>query len=279
VERVLDNDFGTTRQSIQPSLFSFLTKPIVWGFKFLWNIINFIFELFPKRIRYQTISKPFHEKFKELYGEKGPVFLQGSYSQALEKAKQDLLFLLVILHSEDHDDTHQFCIETLVSEPFVNYINEKNILVWGGNVKESEAYKVSTMLGATKYPFMAFIALHENRMKVVHRFEGMIPATSLVDTMDRLIERLNRPYEVARQERASREAARSIREQQDAAYQESLRLDREKADRLRLEQQEQMEKEQQEQDLAKDVERKKLVFLVKTEKARIQETIGIESRT
>jgi FAS-associated factor 2 len=205
------------------------------------------------------LAREFQQQFREQYGEKGPQFFEGSYSQALETAKKELQYLLVLLHSEDHDDTHQFCVETLSSEAFVQYIHEKNIIIWGGNIKFSEPYKVSTMLGATRYPFMAAIALHENRMKVIHRFEGLESVSKVTEIMDRLMERLDRSYEQARQERASRDAARLIREQQDAAYQESLRLDREKAERARKEMEYQRQQEEAEKQLAMEVERKREV--------------------
>ena len=210
----------------------------------------------------EELAKQFQLKFIEMYGDKGPSFYQGSYSQALDTAKKELKYLLVVLHSQDHDDTHQFCIDTLTNETFTNYITAKNMLIWGGNIKYSEPFKVSTMLHATRFPFMAFVALHENRMKVVHRFEGIQSTTSIIDHLDRLVQRLDRSYDLVRQERASRDSARQIREQQDAAYQESLRIDREKAEMRRQEQELQKEKERAEQNAQLDLERKRTVLLV-----------------
>jgi FAS-associated factor 2 len=199
-------------------------------------------------------------KFKQTYGEKGPPFFEGSYSQALNMAKQELKYLIVVLHSEDHDDTHQFCVETLTNEQFVNYISDQNMLIWGGDVKQSEAYKVSIMLGVTRYPFMALIALHDNLMKVAHRFDGITSTANIIETINRLVVRLDRSYELARQERASRDADRRIREQQDAAYEESLRQDREKAEKNRLEQELQSQKENKEKELLEELERKRRVL-------------------
>lgn len=83
----------------------------------------------------------FIELFESRYGENHVEFFKGGYSQALEKARKELRFMLVILQSDDHDDTQEFSRETLTSSRVIEFIKEKNILVWGGNVRESEAHK------------------------------------------------------------------------------------------------------------------------------------------
>lgn len=60
--------------------------------------------------------------YEENYGYVHPVFYQGTYSQALNDAKQELRFLLVYLHCEEHEDTAKFCrwCTMLVSFAFLN---------------------------------------------------------------------------------------------------------------------------------------------------------------
>jgi FAS-associated factor 2 len=48
-----------------------------------------------------------------------PNLIQRINSQVLEKAKQDLQFLLVYLHSPSHADTGRFCRTTLSSPELV----------------------------------------------------------------------------------------------------------------------------------------------------------------
>lgn len=38
-----------------------------------------------------------------------PVFYQGTYAQALNDAKKELLFLIVYLHSDSASETQNFC--------------------------------------------------------------------------------------------------------------------------------------------------------------------------
>lgn len=51
----------------------------------------------------------FINSFNENYGPHHPVFYQGSYSQALNDAKQELRFLLVYLHADNNQDCTNFC--------------------------------------------------------------------------------------------------------------------------------------------------------------------------
>ena len=125
----------------------------------------------------------------------------GSYSQALDAAKRDLKFLVVYLHSHNHDDTDQFCIDTLCTQVFTSFLAQNDFLFWAGDIRKSEAFKVGAIVGAVKYPFMAMIALHENRMKIVHRFLGLTSAEDCVQTLQRLKSQLEPTYVAARAER------------------------------------------------------------------------------
>jgi FAS-associated factor 2 len=110
------------------------------------------------------------------------------------------------------------------------------------------------MLGATRYPFMALVAYHESRMKVIHRFLGVCPPEECIDVFVRVANQMDPAYVAIRSERLSfklmvrtaRDAGRSIREQQDAAYQLSLQADREKADLMKKEQEEKLKVERSE---------------------------------
>lgn len=51
----------------------------------------------------------FIRTYEEHYGTNHPVFYQGSYSQALSDAKQELRFLLVYLHKDDDEEVDQWC--------------------------------------------------------------------------------------------------------------------------------------------------------------------------
>ncbi|ORZ14517.1 hypothetical protein BCR42DRAFT_329118 [Absidia repens] len=141
--------------------------------------------------------------------------------------------MLVVLSSDEHDDTEQFCRQTLTNEDLIEFIQSKNMLVWAGNVGQSEAHQVSCTLQATTYPFMAVIALHSAggsapKMSVVDRLEGPIPPATLIQRLDITVQRHGAVMNRMKMERDQRDMERRLREEQDQAYLESLKADQEK---------------------------------------------------
>lgn len=218
--------------------------------------------------RYSSSSKPhrdpkqavarFRTNFESLYGTRHPPFYEGSYSQALNDAKQNYRFLLVVLQSDEHDDTNSFNSQVLSSQELTDYVRQNDILVWCGNVSEADPFQVSTTLSATAFPFMALIAYHHprpigmttgpttgpGRMSVVERIEGLFSVERVIRILTAQYEKYNPPLVVLRAERAERETGRRIREMQDQAYQESLRVDREKERKAREEKDRMKEEEE-----------------------------------
>lgn len=187
----------------------------------------------------------FIRSYEEKYGSIHPVFYQGSYSQALSDAKQELRFLLVYLHKEEATDVDQWCRTTLANTDAIRYINT-HTLFWACNTQSGEGYKVAEALKAGTYPFLAVIVLRDNRMTIVGRMEGIPSPSELMTRLQTIIENNEISLIQTRQDRAERSAAQSLRQQQDQAYEESLRADQEK-DRRREE-----ERRAKEEQLAKE---------------------------
>ncbi|KAJ5613982.1 hypothetical protein N7528_007636 [Penicillium herquei] len=193
----------------------------------------------------------FIREFEEEHGSQPIPFLENGYNMALEKAHRDLKFLVVILLSPEHDDTNSWVRDTLLSPEVVEFINDSrnNLLVWGGNVKDSEAYQVSNSLRVTKFPFAAVMVHTPNvsstAMSVVGRIAGPTTPTELMDRLRKAISSNQEPLERIRASRAEQQASRSLREQQDSAYERSLAIDRERA-RQRREAEAAQQREEQE---------------------------------
>lgn len=143
----------------------------------------------------------FIRSYEERYGNIHPVFYQGSYSQALSDAKQELRFLLVYLHKDEAQDIDQWCRwniscdisvqsnnkdtlaqykegylllffffrNTLCDPEVIRYINT-HTLFWACNVKSGEGYKVAEALKPGSYPFLTLIVLKDNKMTIVGRY-------------------------------------------------------------------------------------------------------------
>ncbi|RDD42132.1 FAS-associated factor 2 [Trichoplax sp. H2] len=147
-------------------------------------------------------SIAFLEAFQRDFGERCPTFYRGSYKQAVNSAKEGLQFLLVYIHSRMHQDTDTFCREVLCNEQFVEFINNNQVLTWGGDVDTYEGYREACeALRPATFPFLAVISQRDNKMVVVKRIEGLLELDEVVAMLKQTFED-NEPYlVVARDER------------------------------------------------------------------------------
>lgn len=187
-----------------------------------------------------------------------PVFYQGTYAQALNDAKRELKFLLIYLHSEISSptvhtgqqritETVSFCRNTLSNRDVIEYIN-RNMLFWACDVSSPEGYRVSHSINARQHPILVIIGLRDNKMTVMGRMEGDCTPDELLARMRRVVGDNERWLNTARNERLERSMTQTLRAQQDVAYEESLKADREKERKRQMERDEQkkIEKELQE---------------------------------
>ncbi|OBT90174.1 hypothetical protein VE02_00927 [Pseudogymnoascus sp. 03VT05] len=183
----------------------------------------------------QDTAARFKREFDEEYGSNSLQFFTNGYAQALDLAKKDLKFLMIIIMSPEHDDTSSFIRDTLLSPEVTAIINDpsNNILLWAGNVQDSEAYQVSTALRCTKFPFTALIThtaeSGPTSMSVVARLTGPMSASTYVAKLQNTISAYTAQLNEARQARSAQQFERTLRQEQDSAYERSLAQDRERA--------------------------------------------------
>jgi FAS-associated factor 2 len=177
----------------------------------------------------------FKREFEEEHGPNTLPFYENGYAQALDLAKKELKFLLVVLVSPEHDDTSSFIRDTLLSPEVQAFLNDpaNNIILWAGNVQDSEAYQVSTALRCTKFPFGCLIS-HTNQngpstMSIVARLAGPMPAGTYLAKLQNAITTYSAQLNEARSARVAQQMERNIRNEQDSAYERSLARDRELA--------------------------------------------------
>ncbi|CAE6426200.1 unnamed protein product [Rhizoctonia solani] len=169
-----------------------------------------------------------------------PNFYIGSYEEALRTAQRELRVLCVILVSEEHDDVAQFKRNVLANEEVVNTLTENNFVVWGGDVRDRESYQASLKLAATTYPFVAFISLlpppstrssstsTASQLSVVSRLNPLSPAAFVTDISHTVIPRTQPFLQRLRAAEQQRVRERQLREEQDRAFEESMRRDGER---------------------------------------------------
>ncbi|KAF7324835.1 UBX domain-containing protein [Mycena kentingensis (nom. inval.)] len=166
-----------------------------------------------------------------------PDFTLGTYEDVLRTCQRDLRIGCVVLVSEEHDDVLEFKRSTLTDSAFVRVLQENEVVVWGGDVRDREAYSVSHKLSATTYPFVAFLALQPRpgsssstspTMTILSRHQGSAETTAsklVAHIENQLLPRVN-PF-LARLRGAQHAAAadRALREEQDRAFQEAAARD------------------------------------------------------
>ncbi|KAI0201860.1 UBX domain-containing protein [Astrocystis sublimbata] len=177
----------------------------------------------------------FRREFEEEYGTSALPFHEGGFAQALDLAKRDLKFLLIVLMSPEHDDTEVFTRDTLLAPEVVAFINDpaNNIVLWGGNVLDSEAYQVATEYNCTKFPFSCLVCLTpkegSTRMSIVKRLGGPLSAATYLAEIQTAINKYAPDLAGVRAERTAQQFSRDLRTEQDDAYERSLARDRERA--------------------------------------------------
>ncbi|KAK7023784.1 UBX domain-containing protein [Favolaschia claudopus] len=202
-----------------------------------------------------------------------PDFTVGTYEEALRTCQRDARIACIVVVSEEHDDVPEFKRTTLTDPTFVRLLHEHNILVWGGDVRDREAYSASLKLQATTYPFVAFVALQPKRtlrsansnsgsgsptLTVLSRHQGSpsgptSPATLVAHLESQLLPRVN-PF--LAQLRAAQQVAaadRALREEQDRAFRETAARDTARIEAL-MQADARAKREAEEARLAKEME-------------------------
>eukprot|EP00096_Caligus_rogercresseyi_P012806 TRINITY_DN5484_c0_g1_i1.p1 TRINITY_DN5484_c0_g1~~TRINITY_DN5484_c0_g1_i1.p1 ORF type:complete len:479 (+),score=138.37 TRINITY_DN5484_c0_g1_i1:138-1574(+) len=240
---------GTLPPSEQPStsftLMSYGTSLFLFPFRFAYRVLHFFSSYLLSFFPLEAPTSPgvdvaeFIASFRSEYENRGSEgaypsthlpFLSLSYHSALESAKRDLKFLLVYIHSPKHHRIREFVNDTLLSTEFREFLENRSheLLLWGASVESREGYNVSRALRESSYPFLSLVVLRGNRMVSVGRVEGYVEPPALISRLEAIISD-NEAYVVAaRVDREERNLTQSLREEQDAAFQESLRLDRDR---------------------------------------------------
>ncbi|KRX59953.1 FAS-associated factor 2-B [Trichinella sp. T9] len=195
--------------------------------------------------------------FDDRYGTDHPTFYRGTYKDALNDAKRELRYLFVYLHSNYHELSDVFCREVLCNSEFVALVNSSG-LFWACSTNTSEGVRVSNAMRDSAYPFLALICLRNGRMSIVFRQEGFSRAPELIARLRQTMEENDIHMLLARQERENSAMNQLLRQQQEEAYNEALRIDRENEKR-------QMEEEERQKQAMEELKRAEEAIKIKKE--------------
>ena len=129
-----------------------------------------------------------------------PDFLECAYSHALFIVKKEIKWLLVYIESDQNNDAINFTNDVLTNEEFLTFIKDRNILVWGNDISESEAYQICNQFKITKLPFLGLFCLTVNQTPTTSGMRASLPSLSLVmkiqgyKTLDYTLKKFNRAF-------------------------------------------------------------------------------------
>lgn len=128
------------------SPFTTIYRILAFITSFLPFISRFILPTTPTRrqLNPQDTASRFIREFEERYGREHVPFEDRGYAEVTQQVKVNLQFLLVILVSEEHDDTAGFCRDVLCDVELLNWVRVNECVVWAGNVADSEAHTGTT---------------------------------------------------------------------------------------------------------------------------------------
>ncbi|CAN1299714.1 Plant UBX domain-containing protein 10 [Linum perenne] len=156
--------------------------------------------------------------FEREYGTRRPNFVTVGFMDALQRSRDSYKLLFVYLHSPDHSDSPVFCEETLCSEVLTDFVNH-NFVSWGGSIRASEGFKMSSSLKASRYPFCAVVMPATNqRIALLQQIEGPQSPEEMLTLLQRVLEESAPARERQRreeQERLEQEAAETERKRKE----------------------------------------------------------------
>jgi FAS-associated factor 2 len=186
----------------------------------------------------------FIREFSEEYGENSLPFHEGGYASAFDLAKKELKYLLVILLAPEHDLTPPFCTSTLLDPSVISFLRDptNNVILWAGSIADAEPYAVSAALNCTKHPFSALVvhtpSAGAGAMGIAARLAGPLSPAVYLRKLRAAMAAHGEALGRARAQRAEQNASRSIRSEQDSAYERSLAVDRERKRKVEAEKKE-----------------------------------------
>ena len=154
-------------------IITFPSRVINNGLGVLWSFISSFLGFDANRaIRQRSDGREdvrqFIQEYEQRYGAEHPPFNTAGYYQVLEEAKRDLRFLLVYLHSDQHQDSDQFARNVLANQDLIQRISDHNIIFWACSVSKAEGHRVSQALRESTYPFLAMIVLRQHRLYTLY---------------------------------------------------------------------------------------------------------------
>lgn len=109
-----------------------------------------------------------------------PPFFQGSYTQALYMATHRAKFLFVYLANPSNEGNSILFRKVITNPEFIALCQQDQILIWGGDLTNLEAYQLANSLNVTKFPFLGLLCLTRKTTMTLQGAVKSAPKISLV---------------------------------------------------------------------------------------------------
>eukprot|EP01026_Neomeris_dumetosa_P030130 TRINITY_DN24180_c0_g1_i5.p1 TRINITY_DN24180_c0_g1~~TRINITY_DN24180_c0_g1_i5.p1 ORF type:complete len:490 (-),score=79.85 TRINITY_DN24180_c0_g1_i5:574-2043(-) len=226
----------------------------------------------------QQEAEVFLCEFERNYGSISPHFELSSWHQATITAHQaGQMTLAILLHASASPDDRKFCQQTLARQEIVTFVNE-NFKCWGGLIggdSNGDSHALMQRVGSlgingfrrnwqqwqqVKSPVCLLLAFSGSSLQVVSSQHGCVTPQQFMEWLMKAQEVFQPRLQMEQMHRQEQEFSRLLREEQDAAYVESLRLDQQKEEekerQIQRKKEEELLKIQEEERLRQEEEEK-----------------------
>ncbi|KAA0163595.1 hypothetical protein FNF27_00294 [Cafeteria roenbergensis] len=168
-------------------------------------------------------TRAFQSLLDHELGSRAPQLLCCSFTDALARARDSHQLLLVLLHSELHEDNDAFIRDTLGSEEVGRVLSEGPFAVWGASVLSREGRRAADAAVASELPFMgAWLATSPTASKheCVGRSTGNAGPANAAQFLSAVRSRFEPKLAERRNDILAREQNRILRDDQERRYRE-----------------------------------------------------------
>eukprot|EP00045_Choanoeca_perplexa_P004321 m.37488 g.37488 ORF g.37488 m.37488 type:complete len:433 (+) comp12509_c0_seq1:140-1438(+) len=200
----------------------------------LWQFVGaFITTLIPG-LRPFAEPVPVGQQLQERYPTLAlPPIRQGTFSEAAAASRREIKFLCVYIHSAAASGNENFA-QLLASPPIMQFFNDQTIL-WATDIATREGFATAAQLRAFSYPFLALLLPDDGALKLIwsHQDASSLTPSALAAELRSKAEQFEAVLIAQRADRASVASSQVLRQEQDAAFQQSLLEDQRKAEERR----------------------------------------------
>ncbi|GAM23366.1 hypothetical protein SAMD00019534_065410 [Acytostelium subglobosum LB1] len=171
-----------------------------------------------------------------------PPSYEHSFKEALAHGRKTGKLILTYLHNPDSDLAHTFCLDILQSEEIKQYIAD-NYVFWVGTINAGIETFLMSQDRFESYPIVAIVGNFRGSIpKLLEVVEGINDITKFYESISNQSNASQRELTKVMIEEEEKQEKRKLVEEQDLAYEESLKADIEKA-RIQEEERQKLEAE------------------------------------